>query len=182
MRRGVVFLALAVMGCGSPFEHVRLDAAGSTSPGSPYLCTVGRGCEPSDMQILSAENLKHTAFINLPAECRGTFPQLIVYDAHSKSPSVDVHCMKPQEKDYRCDVIEDGGDGTGPNAIKCQLARPRPYDPATAIKVTLPEKCSGLLNWAVIHDTASPAPTIHLMCAAPEQDKIPTTPPLVPKN
>jgi hypothetical protein len=92
--------ASASAGCA---RHVRLEMP-NTTPGSRYTCKVSkvsRQCTPATVDNPALLNQSGTAFVILPRQCAGRIHRIVVLDAGSSNPEVDVTCAP----------AEDGGDG-----------------------------------------------------------------------
>jgi hypothetical protein len=91
---------------------VRLVAPDTTAA-SRYSCEPGDGkiCTPATTDVPSDLNQTHTAFVILPRECKGRFQQIVVIDADSSEPKVDVTCA-PEE----APVEEMGSEPAAPEA------------------------------------------------------------------
>lgn len=86
---------LLVMSAVACARHVRLTTP-DTDPGARYVCGAG-GCQPADVDVPSERNPSGTAFINLPRQCAGKIHQILIVDADSSEPKVDVTCAPAEE-------------------------------------------------------------------------------------
>jgi len=86
-------LALAAVGCT---RHVRLQVP-QTSVGSRYICEPKAGCQPAGVDVPAERNPSGTVFVTLPKECGGHFNDILIYDADSSEPKVDVVCAPIEE-------------------------------------------------------------------------------------
>ena len=93
--RSAASLALSwAFGCSA--HHVRLTTP-DTDPGARYVCLGEGPCQPADVDVPSERNRSGTKSITLPRECAGKIHQILVIDADSSEPKVDVTCA-PQEE------------------------------------------------------------------------------------
>ena len=93
----VLITAVCLVGLGACAHHVRL-AAPETSPGARYTCKPEVGCEPATTDVPSDRNRSGTTFVVLPRECRGSFNEIVIQDADSGEPTVDVTCAPPESR------------------------------------------------------------------------------------
>ncbi|HVJ19174.1 MAG TPA: hypothetical protein VM686_27330 [Polyangiaceae bacterium] len=92
-----VALLLGAVGCS---RHVRLENP-HTAPGARYTCAAGRECVPATADVPAELNQSGTAFVILPTQCAGRIHKIVVLNADSSEPEVDVTCAP----------IEDEGSG-----------------------------------------------------------------------
>lgn len=67
-----------------------------TSHGSKYTCDA-KGCTAATTDDPTAANAAGTAQITLPEECGGAFHEIVILNAHSKSPQVLVTCAPKED-------------------------------------------------------------------------------------
>jgi hypothetical protein len=67
-----------------------------SSPGARYLCTAER-CTPATTIDPARSNRLHTYSVALPRECAGRVHEVLVLDAHSKHPEIEVACAPREE-------------------------------------------------------------------------------------
>jgi hypothetical protein len=86
-------VAFALLGCGS--QQLRLTAP-DTAVGIGYTCTAANTCYPAS--VSSPEEGTHDQAIplSLPRECNGQFHEILIRNADSSSPEIDVTCAKPK--------------------------------------------------------------------------------------
>jgi hypothetical protein len=89
---GVLFV-VAAEGCA---RHVRLTTP-ATDPGARYVCRGEGECQPADVDVPSERNPSGTTAITLPRQCAGKIHQILVIDAGSSEPKVDVTCAPAEE-------------------------------------------------------------------------------------
>jgi hypothetical protein len=87
-----LLLVVSSLGCA---RHVRLTTP-DTDPAARYVCGEG-GCQPADVDVPSERNPSGTTFINLPRQCAGRIHQILIVDADSSDPKVDVTCAPAEE-------------------------------------------------------------------------------------
>lgn len=95
--RASVAVALVVgavpnWGCA---RHLRLESP-DTSAGARYTCT-SRSCEPATTDVPSKLNPSGTTFVVLPRQCLGRIHRIVVFDADSDQPKLDVTCAPDDE-------------------------------------------------------------------------------------
>jgi hypothetical protein len=91
--RGLVLLALSLGACA---HHVRLTSP-DTDPGARYICDGAGQCRPATTDVPSERNPSGMTIITLPRECGGKVHQILILDAGSSEPEVDVTCAPPEE-------------------------------------------------------------------------------------
>jgi hypothetical protein len=85
--------ALAAAGCGSP--QIRLSSP-DTAAGIAYTCTSANTCYPGSAAI-PEEGAKDNAIpLTLPHECAGMIHEILIRNADSSSPEIDVTCARPK--------------------------------------------------------------------------------------
>ncbi len=73
-------------------HHVRLQAP-DTSPGARYSCDKKSDhCQPATQDVPSDLNPHGVSFVKLPRQCQGHIHQIVILDADSDDPKVDVTC------------------------------------------------------------------------------------------
>lgn len=86
-----LFVAVMLLGCGS--QQIRLTSP-ETKAGIGYTCTSATTCYPAS--VMTHEGAKDEAVaLTLPAECNGQFHEILVRNADSSSPEIDVTCAQP---------------------------------------------------------------------------------------
>lgn len=87
---------VALLGCGG--SHLRLVTPDTTA-GPRYSCNAGEGrvCQPALEDVPDESNLRGTAFVILPRECRGRIHQIVVIDADSDAPKVVATCAPDEQ-------------------------------------------------------------------------------------
>jgi hypothetical protein len=84
---------------GGCSRHVRLVFP-ETEKASRYVCREGGGpCEAATSDIPSERNRSGTTQITMPAQCGGRFQEIVVLDADSSDPTVDVTCAVADDAD-----------------------------------------------------------------------------------
>lgn len=80
-------------------HHVRLVFP-ETEKASRYICREGDDpCEPATSDIPSERNQSGTTQITMPKQCGGRFEEIVVLDADSSDPTVDVTCAAGEDAD-----------------------------------------------------------------------------------
>lgn len=82
--------------CGCFGRHLRLRVP-ATSPAARYVCTADKECEPASEVNPAALNREGTTFITLAAQCEGSIHEIIILEADSNEPTVDVTCAPREE-------------------------------------------------------------------------------------
>lgn len=90
---GLAGLALCLGGCA---HHVRLTSP-DTDPGARYVCDGAGTCEPATTDVPSEENPSGMTLVILPRQCAGKIHQILILDAGSSEPKVDVTCAPAEE-------------------------------------------------------------------------------------
>jgi hypothetical protein len=93
-RAAVVVLATcALLGCGS--QQLRLTSP-DTAPGIGYTCNAANSCYPASVKP-PEEGAHDTAVpLALPRECHGQIHEILIRNADSSSPEIDVTCAQPK--------------------------------------------------------------------------------------
>jgi hypothetical protein len=93
-RHGLILvLPWLVVACA---QHVRLQVP-DTSPGARYRCQKQSSqCAGATTDVPSELNPYGTTSITLPRQCKGRIHQVMILDADSSNPVVDVTCA-PEE-------------------------------------------------------------------------------------
>jgi hypothetical protein len=91
--RGPLLLVLTLAACS---RHVKMEVP-QTSAGARYTCAPGKACVPATTDVPSELNASGTAFVVLPAECKGRINRIVVLDADSSNPKLDVTCAPLEE-------------------------------------------------------------------------------------
>ena len=89
-----LLLLLGALGCS---RHVRLENP-HTAPGSRYTCAAGKECVPATSDVPAELNQSGTAFVILPTQCAGHIHKIVVLNADSSEPQVDVTCAPIEEQ------------------------------------------------------------------------------------
>lgn len=99
----VVALLLGASGCA---RHVSLHVA-DTAPASRYTCRPGPKltCTPAVVDDPAHLNQAGTAFVILPRQCAGRIHRIVVLNASSSNPEVDVTCAPIEDRDERPEPI-----------------------------------------------------------------------------
>jgi len=67
--------------------------APDTTAASSYTCHVEEeACAPATSDVPADANRAHTAFVRLPKKCGGRIHQIVIHDAGTKHPTVEVTC------------------------------------------------------------------------------------------
>lgn len=93
-RRWLLFMVLVPLGGCS--RHVRLESP-DTSPGARYTCSSQAPCQPANVDVPAELNRSGTVFVILPRQCEGRIHRLVIINADSSEPEVDVTCAPPDE-------------------------------------------------------------------------------------
>jgi hypothetical protein len=88
-----LLIALALIGCGS--QQLRLTAP-DTAVGIGYTCTSANTCYPASVSSPEEGTQDNAIPMMLPRECNGSFHEIVVRNADSSSPEIDVTCAKPK--------------------------------------------------------------------------------------
>jgi hypothetical protein len=83
--------ALTTVGCGS--QQLRLTSP-ETSAGIGYTCTAASGCYPASVATPPEGQEAEAVVLTLPPECKGRVHEIIVREADSSSPEIDVTCAR----------------------------------------------------------------------------------------
>ena len=94
LRPAAAIVCLVALGCGS--HQVRLMTP-HTSPGPRYVCQGEGECQPATTDVPADLNPSGTAFVTLPRECAGRIHQIVIFEAGSSKPKVDVTCAPPED-------------------------------------------------------------------------------------
>jgi hypothetical protein len=87
-------LAGWVLSCS---HHVRMQSP-DTAPGARYTCNKqSKECTPATTDVPAELNQSGTTFVNLPRQCQGRINQIVVLDADTSNPQVDVTCAPAEE-------------------------------------------------------------------------------------
>ncbi len=92
----VVLIAVVASVAAGCARHVRLESP-DTSAGARYTCTGKAPCEPATSDVPSQLNPSGTTFVTLPRQCRGRIHRIVISDADSNEPKVDVTCAPEDE-------------------------------------------------------------------------------------
>ena len=90
---GVGCLAFGLGGCA---RHVRLTSP-DTDPGARYVCDGPGECQPATTDVPSERNPAGMTIVTLPRQCAGKIHQILILDAASSEPKVDVTCAPAEE-------------------------------------------------------------------------------------
>jgi hypothetical protein len=86
-------LAVLLLGCGS--QQLRLTAP-DTAVGIGYTCTSANTCYPASVNTPEEGTHDDAIPLALPRECNGQFHEILIRNADSSSPEIDVTCAKPK--------------------------------------------------------------------------------------
>jgi hypothetical protein len=81
---------------GCTGRHVRMISP-ATSPGARYTCAPAGECKPATVDVPSRLNPSGTKFVVLPRQCAGRIHQIVILNAQSSTPEVDVTCAPLEE-------------------------------------------------------------------------------------
>jgi hypothetical protein len=84
-------LATFLLGCGS--QQLRLTAP-DTAVGIGYTCTAANTCYPASVNAPEEGTHDDAIPLALPRECNGQFHEIVIRNADSSSPEIDVTCAK----------------------------------------------------------------------------------------
>lgn len=95
---GLVVLVMGaelIGGCGH--RHVSLENPG-TSVGARYVCPPGAGaCQAAREDVPSDRNPSGMTFFALPRQCAGHIHKIVILEADTSNPTVDVTCAPVEE-------------------------------------------------------------------------------------
>jgi hypothetical protein len=83
---------VALIGCGS--QQLRLTAP-DTSGGVSYTCTSANNCYPASMAAPVEGQPDEAMPLLMPRECQGRIHEIVIRDADSSEPEIDVTCATP---------------------------------------------------------------------------------------
>jgi hypothetical protein len=89
----IVLSSLAAIGCGS--QQLRLTSP-QTTPGIAYTCTSATECYPASVATAPEGQEAEAITLTLPGECKGVIHEIVVREADSSSPEIDVTCGKQE--------------------------------------------------------------------------------------
>lgn len=92
---GAALFVPVLMGSGCA-RHLRLQVP-HTSAGARYVCAPQAPCQPATTDIPEERNRSGTAYVILPEQCAGALHEVVVFDADTSEPSVDVTCAPLEE-------------------------------------------------------------------------------------
>ncbi len=106
----LLLLAALVSACGG--RHLRLVAPDTTA-GPRYTCERGAAgvCQAAVVDVPEELNQSGTVFVILPRQCQGRVHQIVVLDAESSTPRVDVTCAPREEPLEEMSRVEPGAPG-----------------------------------------------------------------------
>jgi len=84
---------VALIGCGS--QQLRLTAP-ETSPGVSYTCTSANTCYPASLASPAEGEPDEAIPLIMPRECQGQVHEIVIREADSSSPEIDVTCATPE--------------------------------------------------------------------------------------
>jgi hypothetical protein len=87
--------SLALFGCGS--QQLRLTSP-DTAAGVSYTCTAANTCYPASLAIPAEGQPDEALPLVMPRECQGRIHEILIRDADSSSPEIDVTCAGPAAK------------------------------------------------------------------------------------
>jgi hypothetical protein len=85
------FVLLA--GCGS--QQLRLTAP-ETNAGVSYTCTSANTCYPGSLATPAEGQPDEAIPLLMPRECQGRIHEIVIREADSSSPEIDVTCATPE--------------------------------------------------------------------------------------
>jgi hypothetical protein len=85
----------AVFGCGS--QQLRLTSPETTGNIS-YTCTSSNTCYPASMTGQAEGQPDEALRLLMPRECHGHIHEIMIRNADSSSPEIDVTCAAPEPK------------------------------------------------------------------------------------
>ena len=94
IRHGI--LALALISLSACSHHLRMQSP-DTAAGSRYTCSPGAQCTPATEDVPAELNKRGTQFVALPKQCQGHIHQIVIQDADSDNPKIDVTCAPIEE-------------------------------------------------------------------------------------
>jgi hypothetical protein len=89
----VIALFVAGVGCGS--QQLRLTAP-ETSAGVSYTCTSANTCYPASMAAPVEGQADEAIPLVMPRECQGQIHEIVIREADSSEPEIDVTCATPK--------------------------------------------------------------------------------------
>jgi hypothetical protein len=89
----MVLASLLAIGCGS--QRLRL-ASPQTTAGIAYTCTSATECYPASVATAPEGQEAEAITLTLPGECKGVIHEIVVREADSSSPEIDVTCGKQE--------------------------------------------------------------------------------------
>ena len=84
---------LALAGCGS--QQLRLTSP-DTAPGIGYTCTSSNTCYPASVKAPEEGAHDDALPLALPRECHGQIHEILIRNADSSTPEIDVTCARPK--------------------------------------------------------------------------------------
>jgi hypothetical protein len=69
----------------------------ATTPGSRYTCQTLDQCTPATEENPARLNQSGTTFVALPRQCAGRIHKIVILNADSSQPEVDVTCAPVEE-------------------------------------------------------------------------------------
>lgn len=86
----IILSAPALTACAH--RHVSLENP-STSPSARYICPAdARPCSPATTDVPSERNPSRMTFFSLPQQCAGRIHKIVILEADTSTPHVDVTC------------------------------------------------------------------------------------------
>ena len=86
---GMAVCIVALAGCGS--QQLRLTSP-ETSAGVSYTCTSANTCYPGSLANPVEGQPDEAIPLLMPRECQGRIHEIVIRDADSSSPEIDVTC------------------------------------------------------------------------------------------
>ena len=86
---GVLLALNALTGCGS--QQLRLSSP-DTSAGVGYTCTAANTCYPASLAPPVEGQPDEALLLLMPRECEGRIHEILIRDADSSEPEIDVTC------------------------------------------------------------------------------------------
>jgi len=88
----IAVCGLALVGCGS--QQLRLTSP-DTAAGVSYTCTAANTCYPASLATPAEGQPDEALPLLMPRECGGRIHEILIRDADSSSPEIDVTCAGP---------------------------------------------------------------------------------------
>lgn len=92
---GCIVALICGVGCGS--QQLRLTSPDTTA-GVSYTCTAANTCYPASMATPAEGQPDEAMPLLMPRECQGHVHEILIRDADSSSPEIDVTCAAAASK------------------------------------------------------------------------------------